>query len=99
MASRVLIDYNILGWGEQHRDELLGKYGDVIFVGKDSDLPRRTFDKELAAYCDSHDCALITADARAYTHFFDAGIEMVSIRRIERWRVSDADLFLVEITK
>jgi hypothetical protein len=97
MASHIVIDYNILGWGESHKEELLKQFGEVILVGKHPDLTRRSFDKELAAYCDSHDCALITADARAYTHFFETGIERVAISRIERWEVSDADLFMVEI--
>jgi hypothetical protein len=99
MTSGVVIDYNILGWGEKHRAELVRKFGNVILVGKHSDLSRRSFDKEVAAYCDLHDCALITADARAYTHFFESGIEKVEISRIERWDVSDADLFMVEIVR
>jgi hypothetical protein len=97
MASRVVIDYNILGWGERHMEELSGRFAEVILVGKHPDLPRRSFDSEVATYCKSHDCALITADAKAYTHFFEAGINQVAIRRIERWEVSDADLFIVEI--
>jgi len=73
MASRIVVDHNILGWGDTHRDELLKRFKEVIQVGKHSDLPRRAFDNEVAAYCELRDCALITADAKAYTHFFEAG--------------------------
>jgi len=97
MASRVVIDYNILGWGDAHQDDLLKQFKEVIQVGKHPDLPRRSFDKEVAVFCESHDCALITADSRAYTHFFEAGIKSVTIRLLERWKVSDADLYVVEI--
>jgi hypothetical protein len=99
VASRVVIDYNVLGWGEEHTEDLLKRFSEVILVGKHPDLPRRSFDKDVAAYCNSHDCALITADAKAYTHFFEAGIGRVAISRIERWAVSDADLFMVEIVE
>jgi hypothetical protein len=97
MASRIVVDYNILGWGDSHREELLKRFTEVILVGKHPDLPRRAFDQEVAAYCKLHDCDLITADARAYTHFFEAGIKSVKISLVERWETSDADLYLVEI--
>jgi hypothetical protein len=99
MVSGVVIDYNVLGWGESHMANLSKQFGGVILVGKHPDLPRRSFDNEVAAYCDSHDYALITADATAYTHFFEAGIKKVVINKIERWKVSDADLFMVEIER
>jgi hypothetical protein len=95
----VVIDYNILGWGDKNREMLLKRYQEVFEVGKHVDLPRRSFDKEIATFCNSHDCALITADSKAYTHFFEAGIMAVTISRLERWAVSDADLYLVEIAR
>jgi hypothetical protein len=97
MNPRVVIDYNILGWGEKHREDLLKTFREVILVGKHPDLSRRSFDREVAGYCKLHDCVLITADARAYTHFFDAGVESVVISKVERWDVSDADLFMIKV--
>lgn len=97
MGRKVVIDKNILGWGEAHRDELLGTYSEILEVGKHPDLSQRDFDSKIALYCLKNGCDLITADARAYTHFLDAGMKAVTIGRRDWDRKSDQKIYVVRV--
>lgn len=99
MARRVVIDRDVLGWADTHRDELLGKYEQILQVSKHPDLPQRSFDHEIARYCEQNDCDLITGDARSYTHFFEAGIGAVRIERVDRVEKGDKYIYRVRIEK
>jgi hypothetical protein len=95
MNPRVVIDKNILGWSDKNREELLASYEAVLQVGKHPDLSQRDVDETIALYCMKHDCDLITADARAYTYFFDAGARSVRIQRRDWDKKSDQKIYLV----
>lgn len=97
MAFQVVIDKDILGWGDENKAELLKEYQDVLFVGDHPDLPQRSFDEKIATYCRDEDCDLLTGDAKSYTHFFDAGIKTVRISRRELWQKADKYVYLVQI--
>ncbi len=97
MAKRVVIDKDILGWSDEHAKELQDEYEGVLQVGKHHDLPQRSFDHVIAAYCLKNDCDLMTGDARSYTHFFEAGIKSVRITRHDRWAKADKYVYLVQI--
>ena len=99
MPKGVVIDHDILGWSDEHKEELLREYAEVIQVGKHPDLPQRSFDDRVAAYCRKRDCDLMTGDARSYTHFYEAGIERVGISRRDYWKKGDRPVYLVRIEK
>jgi hypothetical protein len=97
MPNRVIIDHDILGWGSEHEKELLKDYESVMLVSKHPDLPQRSFDDKIAAYCKKNDCDLMTGDARCYTHFFTAGIKAVRIRQYDWWKKGDRPVYLIQI--
>src|SRR5437899_11988463 len=97
MATRIVIDKDILGWGEEHKRELLEKYVDVLLVSKHPDLPQRSFDETIARYCRKNGCDLMTGDAKSYTHFFEAGIKSVKITKYGWWKKGDRPVYLIRI--
>ncbi|HZW85282.1 MAG TPA: hypothetical protein VFE91_05210 [Nitrososphaerales archaeon] len=97
MARRVVIDHDILGWGDENAKQLLMKYDDMLQVGKHPDLPQRAFDDKVAAYCNTNGCDLMTGDAKSFTHFYEAGIKSVNIARYGWWIKGDRPIYLVKI--
>ena len=97
MKKQVIIDRDVLGWGDENKDELLKNYEAILQVSKHPDLPQRSFDESIAAYCRKNNCDLVTGDAKSYTHFFDAGITNVKIARLEMWKKADKYVYLVKI--
>jgi hypothetical protein len=97
MANKLVIDHDILGWCDEHRTELLASYEELLQVSKHPELPQRTFDEKIAAYCKANDCDLMTGDAKCYTHFFEAGIKTVRITKRDWWVKGDRPVYLVQI--
>ncbi len=96
MATKVVIDNDILGWGDEHVDELHGAYEGVHFVSRQDDLPASISDKQIAEFCKLNRCDLVTGDKRSYVDFFDAGIKSVVITRRDVWKATKP-IFLVRI--
>ncbi len=99
MARQVVVDKDILGWADEHLKDLQKNYDRILQVGKHPDLPQRSFDEVVAAYCQKNDCDLVTGDARSYTHFFDVGIKSVHISRHDYWKKADKPIYLIRIEK
>ena len=97
MSNKVVIDKDILGWGNDHEEDLLKLYKKVLKVGADPDLPQRISDDEVASYCKNNDCDLLTADRTAYTHDFKVGIKTVEISRYGWYREGDKPIYLIKI--
>src|SRR5271157_1628491 len=98
-SSGVVIDHDILGWSDEHRKELEGEYGSIFQVGKHPELPQRSFDEKVAAFCKLNSCDLMTGDSKSYTHFFEAGIQVVSISKKDWWKKGDRPVYLVKIVE
>ncbi len=79
--KRVVVDYDILGWGNEHEDELLKQYQKVLKVGTEPGLERRKPDTVIASYCKTNNCDLLTGDVRAYQYYFNVGVNRVQISR------------------
>jgi hypothetical protein len=94
---KVVIDKDILGWADEHKEELLKEYNEVLQVSKHQDLPQRSFDEKIAEYCRQNGCDLMTGDAKSYTHFFEAGIKSVRITKRDFWKKADKPVYLVHI--
>ena len=97
MARQIIIDKDILGWGDEHEKELNGKYEQVLQVGKHSDLPQRNTDETNAIYCKQNNCDLLTGDRTAHLQFFKAGIKKVTISQYDYWHKGDKPIYLIQI--
>ena len=97
MGKKVVVDHDILGWGQEHRQELLNEYQDILEVSKHPDLPQRAFDDKIAAYCKMNGCDLLTGDSRSYAQFFDSGVKAVKVSRRDWWAKGDRPVYLVRI--
>jgi hypothetical protein len=94
---KVVVDKQLLGWKDLRETELLRSYEEIREVGSGSDLPQRMTDGDLGAYCRQNDCALITCDIKAYTHFLNAGINAVKISKYGHNKESDQTVYIIEI--
>lgn len=98
MGSKVIIDKDVLGWGDENEEQLSRKYK-ILRVGKHPELPQRIDDKDIASYCIKNNCDLLTGDSTSYTHFFDAGAKTLMVTRYDWWKKADKPIFLIQIGK
>ena len=99
MANKVVIDKDIIGWGNEHEEEISKDYNEILKVGIDSDLPQRKEDKEIASFCKNNNCDLLTADIKAYTYYFDIGIKSIQITRYGFDKKADKYVYLIKIVE
>jgi len=93
-----VIDHDILGWGNENEQKILESYELIKKVSEDEDLPRRSSDAKLGTYCKDNDCDFFTADAKAYTYFYeDERIHNVKISKFDWWKTGDRPIYLVKI--
>ncbi len=96
---KVVIDKPLTGWKDLREDELKVQYDEVLKVGQHPDLPQRFLDKDIASYCKRNNCALVTPDIGAYTHFFETGTETVQIKRYGCNKEGDQIVYLVTLSE
>lgn len=97
MGEKVIIDHDVLGWGNSHQQELLKQYDQILKVGIGPELPQRSFDGEVASFCKKNNCHLLTADKNAYIHYFEAGINTIQMTRYAWWTEGDRPVYLIKI--
>lgn len=94
--ENVLIDQNCKWLVNEDSKKLLNGYKKIFVVG--DDLKQREYDENLATFCVDHDCELLTADNRAYIHFFtDKRIKNVQISEFVYENKADRPIYLVKI--
>ena len=94
--TNVLIDQNCKWLANQESKKLLDKYDEIFVVG--DDLKQREYDENLATFCMDHCCELLTADNRAYIHFFtDKRIKNIQISEFVYEHKADRPIYLVKI--
>ena len=92
----VLIDQNCKWLASDDNNDLLNHYGHIFVVGEH--LKQREYDENLATFCMDNLCDLLTADNRAYTHFFsDKRIKNVHISEFVYEHKADRPIYLVKI--
>ncbi len=96
----VVIDHDILGWGNERAEDLLKQCQKVLKVGSEPGLERRKPDTNIASYCKANNCDLLTGDVKAYQSYFDVGVNKVQISR-RTWigGRTDKAVFLIEIVE
>lgn len=98
-AMKIVVDKPLTGWKDLREEDLLKTYDEVRKVGQYPGLPQRSDDKELGVYCKRENCAFLTPDIGAYTHFLEAGINAVKISRYGHDKKSDQRVYLIEIVE
>ena len=94
--ENVLIDQNCKWLANNDGKTLLRKYAKIFVVGEH--LKQREYDENLATFCMDNCCELLTADNRAYIHFFtDKRIKNVQISEFIYEDKADRPIYLVKI--
>lgn len=97
--TTVVIDKDILGWADEHLEDLSKSYEEVLKIGQIPALPQRNSDVQTASFCKINGCDLLTGDGTAYTHYFNAGITAVQISRYGWYAKADKPIYLIKIVE
>ena len=94
--KNVLIDQNCKWLVNEDAKRHLENYDKIFVVG--IDLKQRGCDETLATFCKENDCELLTADNRAYIHFFsEKKIKNVHLSEFIYEDKADRPIYLVKI--
>ena len=94
--KNVLIDQNCKWLVNEDAKKHLENYDKIFVVG--IDLKQRDYDEALATFCKDNDCELLTADNRAYIHFFsEKKIKNVQLSEFIYEDKADRPIYLVKI--
>ena len=94
--KNVLIDQNCKWLVNEDAKKYLENYDKIFVVGVD--LKQRDYDEALATFCKDNDCELLTADNRAYIHFFsEKKIRNVQLSEFIYEDKADRPIYLVKI--
>jgi len=94
--KNVLIDQNCKWLVNEGSKKHLENYHKIFVVGVD--LKQRDYDETLATFCMENDCELLTADNRAYIHFFsEKKIKNVQLSESIYEDNADRPIYLVKI--
>lgn len=94
--KNVLVDQNCKWLVNEDSKKYLKDYEHIFVVG--IDLKQRDYDETLATFCMIHECELLTADSKAYIHFYsEKKIKNVQISEFVYEDKADRPIYLVKI--
>jgi len=94
--KNVLIDKQVSWLAKDENHELIKDFEKSYVVGVD--LKQTSFDENCASFCMERNCDFLTADPRAYTHFFKIKkIKSVEISRFIRDKDPERFVYLMQI--
>ena len=94
--KNVLIDKQVSCLGKEENKELIKDFEKSYVVGKD--LKQTSFDENCASFCVDKNCDFLTADPKAYTHFFKIKkIQSVEVSRFIRDKDPERYIYLMQI--
>jgi hypothetical protein len=79
-VTGAVVDEQLLGWKTANEEYLKKQFSEILVVGTDQNLPRGISDRDLAAYCKSQNCTILTCDRKMHINFFADGTETVRIQ-------------------
>jgi len=94
--KNVLIDKQVSWLAKEENRELLKNFDKVYVVGVD--LKQTSFDENCASFCVDRNCDFLTADPKAYTHFFKIK-KSVEISRFVRDKDPERYVYHFQIKK
>ena len=96
MLKNVLIDKQVSWLGNDENKELIKDFDKPYVVGVD--LKQSSFDENCASFCMDRDCDFLTADPKAYTHFFKIKkIKSVEISRFYYEKEAERYIYRMQI--
>jgi len=94
--KNVLIDKQVSNLADNEHKELLKDFDKSYVVGVD--LKQTSFDENCASFCVDKNCDFLTADAKAYTHFFKINkIKSVEISQFHYDNKAERNIYLMQI--
>ena len=94
--KNVLIDKQVSNLDDDEHRELLKDFDKSYVVGVD--LKQTSFDENCASFCMDNNCDFLTADAKAYTHFFKINkIKSVEISQFHYDKKAERNIYLMQI--
>jgi len=94
--KNVLIDKQVSWLGNKENRELIKDFDKFYVVG--IDMKPTSFDENCASLCLDRNCDFLTADPKAYTHFFkNKKIKSVEISRFMRDKDPSRYVYLMQI--
>jgi len=94
--KNVLIDKQVSNLADDEHRELLKDFDKSYVVGVD--LKQTSFDENCASFCVDKNCDFLTADAKAYTHFFKINkIKSVEISQFHYDNKAERNIYLMQI--
>ncbi len=92
----VLLDKQISYLDQEENRHLLKDFELVYIVGED--LNQTSFDENCASFCVDRNCDFLTADPKAYTHFFKIKkIKSVEISRFHYEKEAERYIYRMQI--
>ena len=94
--KNVLIDKQVSWLANDENRELIKDFDKVSVVGVD--LKQTSFDENCASCCFDKNCDFLTADTKAYTHFFKINkIKSVEISQFHYDNKAERNIYLMQI--
>ena len=94
--KNVLIDKQVSWLTKKENKELIKDFDEIYEVGKD--LKQTSFDENCATFCIDRNCDFLTADPKAYTHFFKIKkIKSIEISQFHYDNKAERNIYLMQI--
>lgn len=94
--KNILIDKQVSWLAKDENKELIKDFEKIYVVG--IDLKQTSFDENCASFCIDRNCNFLTADPKAYTHFFKIKkINTVEISPFYYEKKAERYVYLVKI--
>ena len=98
--SKVIIDYDIRGWGKENEQLIHKKYNTLIIVGKHKAFPQDAPDKKIGAYASRYKCDILTSDKTAHVEYFkNKIIRSVEIQNYSYYKKGAKPIYLIKLKK
>ena len=98
--TKVIIDYDIRGWGKENEKSIKKKYKTLIIVGDHKTFPQDALDKKIGAYASRYKCDILTADKTAHVEYFkNKVIQSVEIHRYAYYKKGSKPIYLIKLKK
>jgi len=98
--SKVIIDYDIRGWGKENEKSIHKKYRTLIIVGIHKAFPQDAPDKKIGAYASRYKCDILTSDKTAHVEYFkNKVIQYVEIHKHAYDKKGSKPIYLIKLKK
>ena len=98
--NKVIIDYDISGWGKENEKSIKKKYKTLIIVGDHKAFPQDAPDKKIGAYANRYKCDILTSDKTAFDEYFkNKIIQSVEIHRYASYKKASKPIYLIKLKK